>query len=137
MKITCNDPYCDSWATSFITVTRAPLPEPVPDADLIFPPVAPQTLWYACDKHKGPRHLCLPQNGNPPVCEHCGSQFGVTWQDSRTAYDPAPPSVWDHIRYGEMGPPDPNRCRALCPDCADVHHEYWDEMWADYNSSRL
>ncbi len=25
----------------------------------------------------------------------------------------------------------------LCPMCATEHHEYWDDMWAEYWSSRL
>jgi len=25
----------------------------------------------------------------------------------------------------------------LCPVCATEHHQYWDEMWANYWSSRL
>ena len=32
---------------------------------------------------------------------------------------------------------DSNTVHILCPVCASEHHEYWDDMWADYWSSIL
>ena len=32
---------------------------------------------------------------------------------------------------------DPNHPVLLCEDCAKEYHDYWQEMWDDYNASRL
>jgi hypothetical protein len=56
----------------------------------------------------------------PTLCEHCGSVEGVEWEESRTQYE------WDG--KGE----NPNRCRALCYECAKEHHAHWDDMWKEY-----
>lgn len=48
----------------------------------------------------------------------------VRWESSRTCYSDSP------LDGGR------NRDVALCAECAREHHEYWDEMWADYYGSR-
>jgi hypothetical protein len=63
-----------------------------------------------------------------PVCEHCRSLSGLALEDSRTLY---------HFEGKWDDPKNPNRPRLLCRECAEMHHEYWDGMWADYNSGRL
>jgi hypothetical protein len=55
----------------------------------------------------------LPWCAAPPVTE------GVRWHSSRTMYH------WDGV--GE----DPNQPVALCPACAEEHHEHWDDMWSN------
>lgn len=66
--------------------------------------------------------------GKAGGCEHCGTSEGVEREDARTAY---------HYE-GEAGCfEDPNRSIMLCRDHAAMHHAYWDEMWAEYNSGRL
>lgn len=63
-----------------------------------------------------------------PRCEHCGAMKGLESESSRTMYH------WD----GEWNDPNnPNRNVLLCRQCAFMHHEYWDEMWDDYNRGRL
>jgi hypothetical protein len=61
-------------------------------------------------------------------CEGLCDGFGkgpVELESSRTMY------VWDG--QGE----DPNRPRALCRDCAKLHHEEWDTAWREYYSGLL
>ena len=58
-------------------------------------------------------------------CKFCDWPFGVEYEDSRTAY------FWDG--NGE----DPNKSVLLCRQCAEAHHSYWDEMWAEYNYGRI
>ena len=60
-------------------------------------------------------------------CENCGSLIGVKWESSRTAY---------HYEGIEGIDADPNRPRRYCRSCADMHHDYWDGMWAEYYNSR-
>ena len=54
-------------------------------------------------------------------CADCGAEKDVYLENSRTFYD-------DDAQ---------NKPIPLCPNCADRHHEYWDEMWDDYNSGVL
>ena len=66
-----------------------------------------------------------PKGKWPKRCEHCRSFWGLKLEDGRTMYE------WNG--KGE----DPNRSQLLCRMCAVMHHDYWDEMWADYYSGRL
>lgn len=66
----------------------------------------------------------------PPgtLCEHCQrNDTEIRWESSRTMYD------WDP----KSGKPDPNRDSALCRECAVEHHDYWTDMWDEYNSGRF
>ena len=45
----------------------------------------------------------------------------ITQQDCRTQY----------------ADPSQNRSPWLCAECAQAYHDYWDEMWANYNRGRL
>jgi hypothetical protein len=60
-----------------------------------------------------------------PTCESCSSHIGLGEEDSRTSYH------WDGKGKN------PNACLLLCRKCAILHHEFWDSMWDDYNSSRF
>ena len=59
------------------------------------------------------------------ICEHCSTVFGLDHEESRTMYH------WEG--EGE----DPNRSLLLCRQCAILHHDFWDEMWDQYNAGRL
>ncbi len=62
------------------------------------------------------------------TCLRCGSTVGVNLESSRTQYN----------FEGELGSPeDPNRPVPLCRTCAEDHHAYWDEMWAEYYGGLL
>jgi hypothetical protein len=65
----------------------------------------------------------------PPIrleCCNCGATDGVETESSRTMY----------VYNGEPGDPDdPNRDRPYCRACAKQHHEYWNDLWAEYNHS--
>lgn len=67
-----------------------------------------------------------------PTCEHCKTIFGLKLEDSRTQYPGK--TIWDD---GYEPHKDPNRPSLLCRMCADLHHEYWDDMWKEYYSGRL
>lgn len=58
------------------------------------------------------------------VCEGvfglCTEKNGVKWVDARTQYE------WDG--EGE----NPNRELFLCPNCAEIYNDHWDEMWNYY-----
>ena len=58
------------------------------------------------------------------VCEGmggpCPEKKGVEWVPAKTRYE------WDG--EGE----NPNRESFLCPNCAEIYNEYWDELWTDY-----
>ena len=78
----------------------------------------------------------------PPVvthpegsCSHCGSTEGVELESSRTAYSTSPTDRFDRIR--KLDEPDPNAPIFLCRSCAEEHHSYWNDMWAQYNSDRF
>jgi hypothetical protein len=66
-----------------------------------------------------------------PKCEMCPHAFhrttihGLRCESSRTMYH------WDGTGK------DPNRSLLLCRQCAILHHDYWDEMWDQYNAGRL
>lgn len=92
-----------------------------------------------------------PSPGHYPgtrLCERC-QKSGVTGvevcrEDSRTCYEKPTPTIWDRLRSEDEGLTpteqvleDPNRDVWLCRECAKLHHEYWDEMWDNYNSGRL
>jgi hypothetical protein len=62
---------------------------------------------------------------DPCVCERCEATEGVKTHSSRTAYH------WNG--EGE----DPNRDVNLCAPCAEEHHAYWDERWAEYYAGCL
>lgn len=59
-------------------------------------------------------------------CKHCGETTKVIWESSKTMY---------HWNMNETSL-DPNRNIALCRGCAKSHHEYWDDLWAEYYSGR-
>lgn len=62
-------------------------------------------------------------------CEHCGTTDGdIKLESSRTMY---------YFEGVIDSPEDPNHDIMLCRECAAAHHEYWDEMWADYYSGLL
>jgi hypothetical protein len=61
-------------------------------------------------------------------CEACGETEGVELECSRTQY---------HFEGEPDSAEDPNRQIGLCRSCAQEHHEHWDAMWSEYNSSRL
>lgn len=61
----------------------------------------------------------------------------MTLQDSRTMYSHPPMTRQDIIALGGgvegVDPrPDPNAPIPLCPGCAEDHHKYWDDTWAEY-----
>ena len=66
-----------------------------------------------------------------PRCEKCTvvfhrtTFFGLSYEESRTMYH------WN----GEGK--DPNAHLLLCSECAILHHEFWDDMWDQYNAGRL
>lgn len=65
---------------------------------------------------------------NEAECESCGMDGrdrAITWQDGRTMYEPT------------LEDPFPNKPVALCQPCADEHHEYWNDMFAEANAGRL
>lgn len=87
----------------------------------------PKPGWHeGRERNNGKRRFPLPPTGlaNEP-CEQCGATKDVHWEDSRTQYS------WDGM--GE----NPNRPRALCPECAKYHHKYWDERWDEYRNGVL
>lgn len=63
--------------------------------------------------------------GRGEACNHCGSREGVAFEDSRTCYSPTEEN------------PFPNASIPFCRECAVEHHEYWDDMWAEYYYDRL
>lgn len=67
----------------------------------------------------------------PPVCEFCGSTLEVKWESGRSNYHVDEGTVWAQILI-EIGdePPNPNRERPLCRECAYEWHIHWDEMWS-------
>lgn len=64
-----------------------------------------------------------------PRCECCAvvdsPERLIKFEPSYTAYD------WNH----ETGP-DPNRPRALCPQCAEEHQDYWKGLWEEHLNTR-
>lgn len=54
-------------------------------------------------------------------CDACGSIVGVKLEPCRTAYADESQNVdyW------------------FCRDCAIEYHTHWDEMWENYNNSRM
>lgn len=63
-----------------------------------------------------------------PRCERCATIRGLQLESSCTMYN---------FDGDWFDPKNPNRPQLLCRCCAEEHHDYWDEMWADYNSGRL
>jgi hypothetical protein len=70
------------------------------------------------------RQLWLLAAGWLLPCENCGAR-PTTLESRRTAY------AWNGIGK------DPNAPIRLCAECATEHHEYWNDMWAEYYSGRL
>ena len=66
-------------------------------------------------------------------CLRCGSTVEVLMECSRTSYDTSRVRT-RYERILEPNPPDPNAPIPLCRECAEDHHEYWDEMWSNYYS---
>ena len=62
------------------------------------------------------------------ACEHCGELHDLQLEYTNTRYPFDGP--YDSAE-------DPNRQVLLCPTCAKCHHEYWQEMWAEYRQSVL
>ena len=54
-------------------------------------------------------------------CERCGYLWGVTYEPCRTQYADEKMNV------------EPKLCRS----CAQEHHDYWDERWAEYYGGLL
>jgi hypothetical protein len=71
------------------------------------------------------------------VCTRCGTTNGVELEDSRTAYSQPDLDIFDRLMLDGEPPPDPNAPVLLCRPCAKEHHEYWDEMWDEYNRGRV
>lgn len=64
-------------------------------------------------------------------CEAKG--HGVKLESSRTAYEPSPLPSWKRLLLDDEGlgePPDLNAPTWFCRECAEVHHEYWNDMWS-------
>lgn len=62
------------------------------------------------------------------ACLCCHGTLDVQLENSRTQYH------WD----GPIDAPDnPNRPVPLCRPCAQEHHEYWNDMWAEYRAGQL
>lgn len=59
-------------------------------------------------------------------CLNCETTTSVEMENARTAY---------HFEGLLGSPDDPNRPIPLCRACAKEHHEYWDEMWTEYQRS--
>lgn len=57
-------------------------------------------------------------------CQACNNGDGCEPECARTRYH------WDG--KGD----NPNRYQVLCRECAELHHEYWDEMWREYYASQ-
>jgi len=75
---------------------------------------------------KNPIRLFLAYHLRRWVCEACGSKVDVRMESSRTMY---------HYE-GKCGSRhDPNRDIGLCRECAEKHHEYWDDRWTEYYNS--
>lgn len=70
------------------------------------------------------------------VCSRCGSAEKVMLEESRTMYDRSKNDFWDFVMDGVLDE-DPNAPVPLCRDCAQMHHDWWDEQWAEYNSGRM
>jgi hypothetical protein len=88
----------------------------------------------------GRRELLLEREAlnfgpRPQKCEGsfgpCEATEGLEWESSDTAYLEDP---WN----GE-GPqlPKRNLSLLLCRRCAAAHHQHWEEMWNEYNSTRF
>ena len=61
-------------------------------------------------------------------CELCAGGSGdhdVREESSRTAYH------WNGVGT------DPNRKVFLCRPCAEEHHSYWDDMWAEWRAGQM
>lgn len=84
---------------------------------------------YVCEEHRRAGDLDLVLDAPPPACEHCGETEGLRRTASMTAYDRGRLSVWDVVRFGEEGPPNPNRDHTFCGGCAADYEEHWTEMW--------
>lgn len=69
------------------------------------------------------------QGLSPPSClgsdGPCSVKVGLMWVESMTAYS------WEG--QGE----DPNHPVLLCATCTRSYCEYWEEMWDEYNQSRI
>lgn len=63
--------------------------------------------------------------GQCECCKRDDSLVDLKWRMSRTAYE------WDG--EGE----NPNRCLALCDECAIEYNEQMDQQWSDYFSGLL
>jgi len=62
------------------------------------------------------------------ACARCYSTEGVEFESSRTQY----------YFEGEWNDPrNPNAPIPLCRACAKDHHEYWNDMWAQYYGGLL
>ena len=77
----------------------------------------------SCSAHQLDWQLALRIFASLPTahaCECCGEVgLHIIRQSCRTAY----------------ADPKKNKSPWLCPACADEYHQYWDSLWADYNSS--
>ena len=62
------------------------------------------------------------------TCQGCAWKGATVRREcSRTMY---------HFEGEPGSPEDPNRYLLLCRTCAKQHHEFWDDMWAEWNNSR-
>ena len=62
-----------------------------------------------------------------PVCERCGTSFGVSRGTRGTAYN------FD----GKIGAPDDPNYATLCDGCWPEERTYWEDMWREYYGGRL
>lgn len=62
------------------------------------------------------------------ACLCCYGTEGVEMESSRTQY---------HFKGEIGGPDDPNRPIPLCRECAEEHHQHWNDMWAEYHNGLL
>jgi len=77
-------------------------------------------------------------------CDACGSTDGVKLEDSRTAYEPKDLTRYDRLQADDpLNPPShlerfvaANPRIPYCRRCAEEHHAFWDEQWAELYATR-
>lgn len=87
------------------------------------------------------RYLTALLGPSRPRCYGCGTVEGVALESSRTAYpfDGKPLYLTDVLKDPRLltASRDPNKPVWLCRPCAEEHHAFWDEQWADYRRGQL
>lgn len=75
----------------------------------------------------------------PKKCVYCGTTELVFSEPSRTNYETPILSRWERLQQKDplAKPKDPNASISLCRPCAEMHHDYWDELWKAYHYGRF